>query len=114
MFFSFFLKFQGKIGEFLSIVNGTFEAFVTTYKSIFPTKSNIEYQFIMGLLGIITNISANPEGREFLITNINGTEFVQKIIKLTPKLPPTSESLSLKRYIYFNKLFAFLKLFLSL
>ncbi|XP_012055043.1 PREDICTED: heat shock factor 2-binding protein-like [Atta cephalotes] len=90
-------NFQSKIGEFLSIVNGTFGAFVNTYRSAFPPTSNVEYQFVMGLLGIVTNISASPEGREFLITNSSGTEFVQKLIKLTPELPSASGTISLKR-----------------
>ncbi|XP_020300551.1 heat shock factor 2-binding protein-like [Pseudomyrmex gracilis] len=88
---------QSEIGEFLAIVNGTFSAFVSIYKFGFPPTSNVEYQFVKGLLGIATNITANPESREFLITNRNGTEFVQKIIKLTPELPPAPGSLSLKR-----------------
>ncbi|XP_018306427.1 heat shock factor 2-binding protein [Mycetomoellerius zeteki] len=92
-------NFQGKIEEFLSIVNGTFGAFVNTYRSAFPPTSNVEYQFVMGLLGIVTNISASPEGREFLITNSNGTEFVQKLIKLTPELPSAPGTVSLKRLI---------------
>ncbi|XP_018401136.1 PREDICTED: heat shock factor 2-binding protein-like [Cyphomyrmex costatus] len=90
-------NFQSKIEEFLSIVNGTFGAFVNTYRSAFPPTSNVEYQFVMGLLGIVTNISASPEGREFLITNSSGTEFVQKLIKLTPELPSAPGTVSLKR-----------------
>ncbi|XP_011686735.1 PREDICTED: heat shock factor 2-binding protein-like [Wasmannia auropunctata] len=90
-------NFQNKIGEFLSLVNGTFGAFVNTYRSVFPPTSNIEYQFVMGLLGIVSNISASPEGRQFLITNSSGTEFVQKLIKLTPELPPAPGTVSLKR-----------------
>ncbi|XP_024874517.1 heat shock factor 2-binding protein-like [Temnothorax curvispinosus] len=92
-------NFQNKIGEFLSIVNGTFDAFVNTYRSAFPPTSNVEYQFVMGLLGVVTNISASPEGREFLITNSSGTEFVQKLIKLTPELPSAPGTVSLKRLI---------------
>ncbi|TGZ52375.1 Uncharacterized protein DBV15_09247 [Temnothorax longispinosus] len=92
-------NFQNKIGEFLSIVNGTFDAFVNTYRSAFPPTSNVEYQFVMGLLGVVTNISASPEGREFLITNSSGTEFVQKLIKLTPELPSAPGTVSLKRHV---------------
>ncbi|XP_036149139.1 heat shock factor 2-binding protein [Monomorium pharaonis] len=91
------LNFQNKIEEFLSIVNGTFGAFVDIYKHAFPLTTNVEYQFVMGLLGIITNISASPEGREFLITNSSGMEFVQKLIKLTPELPSVSGTVPLKR-----------------
>ncbi|KAL0106937.1 hypothetical protein PUN28_015451 [Cardiocondyla obscurior] len=90
---------QDKIGELLSIVNGTFGAFVSTYKSAFPPTSNVEYQFVMGLLGIVTNISARPEGREFLITIPSGTELVQKLIKLTPELPSVPRTVYLKRLI---------------
>lgn len=81
-------------------MDGTFEAFVNTYRSAFPPTSNVEYQFVMGLLGIVTNISASPEGREFLITNSNGTEFVRKLIKLTPELPSAPGTVSLKRYAH--------------
>lgn len=91
-------QFQNKLGELLSIVNGSFDAFVDIYKCALPPTNNVEYQFIMGLLGIVTNVSASPEGREFLIRNTSGLEFVRKIIKLTPELPLVSGSLSLKRY----------------
>jgi len=84
-------------------VNGTFGAFVNTYRSAFPPTSNVEYQFVMGLLGIVTNISASPEGREFLITNSSGMEFVQKLIKLTPELPSAPGTVSLKRYSHILK-----------
>ncbi|RLU23537.1 hypothetical protein DMN91_003742 [Ooceraea biroi] len=91
--------FQDKIGEFLSLINGTFEAFVDTYKGAFPPTSNVEYQFMMGLLGIVTNVSASPEGRQFLITNSNGMEFVRKMVKLTPELPLAPGVLPLKKLI---------------
>lgn len=84
-------------------MNGTFGAFINTYKSAFPPTSNVEYQFIMGLLGIVTNISASPEGREFLITNSSGTDFVQKLIKLMPKLPSVPGTVFLKRYAHVLK-----------
>ncbi|XP_032667112.1 heat shock factor 2-binding protein-like [Odontomachus brunneus] len=90
---------QSKLEEFLSIVYGTFSAFVNTYKTSLPPTSNVEYKFIIGLLGIVTNLSASPEGREFLITNSSGKEFVLEIIKLIPELPPSSGSSPLKRLI---------------
>ncbi|XP_076638719.1 heat shock factor 2-binding protein [Colletes latitarsis] len=89
--------FQDKISEFLSITNGSFVAFINTYRNAFPPTSNVEYQFIIGLLGIVTNISASPEGREFLITDPNGRDFVQKMVELMPTLPLSQGSLSLKR-----------------
>ncbi|XP_014484844.1 PREDICTED: heat shock factor 2-binding protein-like [Dinoponera quadriceps] len=88
---------QSKLGEFLSIVDGTFSAFVNTYKISLPPTNNVEYKFIIGLLGIVTNLSASPEGREFLITNFSGREFVRKIIQLISELPSDSGSSPLKR-----------------
>lgn len=85
------------IAEFLSITDGSFVAFINTYRNAFPPTCNVEYQFIIGLLGIVTNISATPEGREFLITDMNGRAFVQKMVKLMPTLPLSQGSLSLKR-----------------
>nr|XP_031825488.1 heat shock factor 2-binding protein-like [Nomia melanderi] len=89
--------FQHKIGEFLLITDGSFLAFVKAYRAAFPPTSNAEYQFIIALLGIVTNISASPEGREFLISNPNGKDFVQKIVSLMPTLPLSQGSLSLKK-----------------
>ncbi|XP_017877868.1 heat shock factor 2-binding protein-like [Ceratina calcarata] len=89
--------FQDKIGEFLSITDGSFVAFINTYRNAFPPTCNVEYKFIIGLLGIVTNISATPEGREFLITDPNGRAFIQKMVKLMPTLPLSQGSLSLKR-----------------
>ncbi|XP_043582893.1 heat shock factor 2-binding protein-like [Bombus pyrosoma] len=89
--------FQHMIGEFLSITDGSFVAFINTYRNAFPPTCKVEYQFIIGLLGIVSNISAIPEGREFLITDPNGRAFVQKMMKLMPTLPLSQGSLSLKR-----------------
>lgn len=97
-------QLQNKLGEFLSIVDVTFSEFVNIYKTSLPPTSSVEYKFIIGLLGIVTNLSASPKGREFLITNFSGGEFVLKIIKLIPELPSSPGSLSLKRYMQFNKL----------
>ncbi|EFN80570.1 Heat shock factor 2-binding protein [Harpegnathos saltator] len=91
------LKDQNELGEFLSIADGTFSAFNNTYKTSLPPTSNVEYKFVIGLLGIVSNLSASPEGREFLITNSSGRELVQKIIQLIPELPSASGSSSLKR-----------------
>ncbi|KAG7202996.1 hypothetical protein KM043_010127 [Ampulex compressa] len=90
-------QFQNKIGEFLLIVNGSFMAFISTYEAAFPPTSNAEYQFVIALLGIVTNISASAEGREFLITNPSGKDFVYNTVKLMPSLPLSTGSLSLKR-----------------
>ncbi|XP_076657098.1 heat shock factor 2-binding protein [Halictus rubicundus] len=89
--------FQHKIGELLSITDGSFDAFMKTYRTAFPPTSNDEYQFIISLVGIVTNISASPEGREFLITNPNGKGFMRKIVSLMPTLPISQGSLSIKR-----------------
>ncbi|XP_033324170.1 heat shock factor 2-binding protein [Megalopta genalis] len=89
--------FQHKIGELLSITDGSFEAFMKTYRTAFPPTSNDEYQFIISLLGIVTNISASPEGREFLITNSNGKDFIKKIVTLMPTLPISQGTHSIKR-----------------
>ncbi|XP_078035889.1 heat shock factor 2-binding protein [Augochlora pura] len=89
--------FQHKIGGLLSITDGSFEAFTKTYRTAFPPTSNDEYQFIISLLGIVTNISASPKGREFLITNSNGKDFIKKIVTSMPTLPISQGTLSMKR-----------------
>ncbi|KAF7394887.1 hypothetical protein HZH66_008061 [Vespula vulgaris] len=79
---------QNKVREFLSIVSGSFVAFISTYETGIPPTNNVEYQFVLGLLGIVTNISSIPKGREFLITNQNGRDLVEKIIKFMPNFFP--------------------------
>ncbi|XP_076665833.1 heat shock factor 2-binding protein isoform X2 [Andrena cerasifolii] len=96
---------QHKISELLAMTAGSFVAFINTYRDAFPPTSNVEYQFLIGLLGIVTNISASAEGREFLITNPNGRNFVQNMVKLMPTLPLSQGSVSLKRLmlmIFYN------------
>ncbi|CAK9808445.1 Heat shock factor 2-binding protein [Anthophora plagiata] len=97
--------FQHKIHDFFSITDGSFVAFINTYRNAFPPTCNVEYQFIIGLIGIVTNISASAEGREFLITDQNGRAFVQKMVKFMPTLPLSQGSLALKRLmlmIFYN------------
>ncbi|KAI4487258.1 hypothetical protein M0804_005407 [Polistes exclamans] len=81
---------QNKVREFLSIVSGSFVAFISTYETGIPPTNNVEYQFVLGLLGIVTNISSVPKGREFLITNQNGKDLVEKIIKFMPNFFPVA------------------------
>lgn len=90
---------QHKVAELLKIVNGSFVSFVDTYTTVLPPSGNVEYQFMIGLLGTVSNITANPKGREFLITNSDGKDFVYKIIKLMPALPTSQASFPLKRLI---------------
>ncbi|XP_024935511.1 heat shock factor 2-binding protein isoform X2 [Cephus cinctus] len=88
--------FQNKVGEFLCIVNGSFVSFINTYGDGLPSMNSDEFQFIMGLLGIVTNMSSTPEGREFLITNTNGKDLVQKLVIRISGIPLPSGN-SLKR-----------------
>ncbi|KAL2728566.1 heat shock factor 2-binding protein-like [Vespula squamosa] len=85
---TYFDFLQNKVREFLSIVSGSFVAFISTYETGIPPTNNVEYQFVLGLLGIVTNISSIPKGREFLITNQNGRDLVEKIIKFMPNFFP--------------------------
>lgn len=107
-----FSQFQNEVRKFLSIVDGSFGAFIETYRTVFPQMSNVEYQFVIGLLGIVSNISASSEGREFIITNSHGVELVRKMIKLTPELPVTFGASSLKRYTFQSTLLIYINLFL--
>ncbi|XP_012253792.2 heat shock factor 2-binding protein-like isoform X2 [Athalia rosae] len=88
-------RFQTKVGDFLRIVNGTFGSFVNTYGSVFPSEISDESQFVMGLCGTVANLSANPEGRQFLVTHPNGRDLLRKLIEFMPIIPlPTGNSLA--------------------
>ena len=55
------------------------------------------FNFMKGLLGTVDNISACPEGREFLVTASNGKELLQLLIKHLPDIPSFSAEY-LKRF----------------
>ncbi|KAK0078417.1 hypothetical protein PV325_002523 [Microctonus aethiopoides] len=81
---------QTKMEEFLSIVKTVFESFVDTFKSNFPPLHNDECQFVMALMGTITNVSSTPLGRQFLATNHTGMNLIKQLIKSLALIPKES------------------------
>lgn len=59
-----------------------------------------ESQFIMAMGGIVTNMAAAAAGRQFLVTDPNGRDLIQQIVRFLPVIPTPSGN-CLKRYNLF-------------
>ncbi|XP_026470833.1 heat shock factor 2-binding protein-like [Ctenocephalides felis] len=91
--------FQNKVGDFFCIVEGTLASFLETYKGSMPGPESDERQFLLSMCGVITNIAAVPQGREFLCASPNGLTLIQAILKAIPAVPLPSGR-ELKRYLF--------------
>ncbi|XP_015120867.1 heat shock factor 2-binding protein isoform X2 [Diachasma alloeum] len=74
--------------DLLSITNTALESFIQTFEGKFPDMKEEQYQFMMSLMGTVTNISSNSTGRQFLISHEqNGKELIKLIVLSIPGLP---------------------------
>lgn len=71
-------------------MNGSLLSYVETYSIAMPDVSTNETQFILSLIGIITNIAASPAGREFLTTDPNGKELIHQMLNVLTLIPEIS------------------------
>ncbi|KAL1131207.1 hypothetical protein AAG570_010825 [Ranatra chinensis] len=88
-----------KLTEFFCIVSGTLVSFLETYYKEIPNIKSDETQFVLSMGGIIANVAAVPEGRQYLVTDVNGKELVEQIVKLLPTIPAFSGD-PLKRILF--------------
>ena len=82
-----FLLLQNRIGDFFSMVVGTLSSFMETYKSEMPAQHSDESQFVMALVGIVTNIAAAANGRHFLMSDDQGKVVVEYFVKMLQQIP---------------------------
>lgn len=68
-----------------------------TYRTGFPDVTTNETQFVISLVGTVTNIAGTAAGRQFLVTDPNGRELVTQLLTLLPHIPQHSGD-SFKRY----------------
>jgi hypothetical protein len=81
-------------------VNGSLTSFIETYESSLPGHYDDESQFIMSMCGIITNITAAPAGRQFLVSHPMGKELLVQFSRILPVIPAPSGN-CLKKYVIF-------------
>lgn len=87
-------KDQAKVGEFISIANTTIVSFIDEFSTNFPDMQNDEGQFVMAILGTVTNISSTPIGRQYLISHLHGKDLVAQLVKAMPVIPkPSGDSM---------------------
>ncbi|XP_036359060.1 heat shock factor 2-binding protein-like [Octopus sinensis] len=87
-----------KVNEFLLLVQGTLESFLTAYKEDWPQEKTDEEHFILAMCGIITNIAASAYGRDFLVNNTYGCQIIDIFITVLAEAP-NKKSTKLKNLI---------------
>ncbi|CAI9722949.1 Hypothetical predicted protein [Octopus vulgaris] len=89
-----------KVNEFLLLVQGTLESFLTAYKEDWPQEKTDEEHFILAMCGIITNIAASAYGRDFLVNNTYGCQIIDIFITVLAEAP-NKKSTKLKKFKLF-------------
>ncbi|KAG8223498.1 hypothetical protein J437_LFUL004966 [Ladona fulva] len=85
------LKWQYKFPEFLRMVTGTLESFISTYvvddsEPMIPSAGSEEGHFVAGMLGTVTNMLASSAGRECLLLG-EGQELLLSMIECLSQIP---------------------------
>jgi hypothetical protein len=71
---------QTKAEEFLNLTRKTIVSYFATWGDDDPQEKSEEFQFVLALCGIITNIAAAPCGREFFTKKENGQALVDCLV----------------------------------
>nr|XP_058957007.1 heat shock factor 2-binding protein-like [Pocillopora verrucosa] len=72
-----------KAEEFLQITSRTIESYFDSCAGGEEAKENSEeFQFVLALVGIITNMAAAAQGREFLVTKDSGRVLIDTFMKV--------------------------------
>lgn len=80
--------------ELIRVVDGCIYGFIKTYRDEIPTIEAEEYQYIIALCGLLTNISSVPDGRHFLMNKDVTLDLYNLIIEFIPQIPAdTAEDL---------------------
>lgn len=76
-------QIQNKAVEFLQITSRTIESYFDSCAGGEEAKENSEeFQFVLALVGIITNMAAAAQGREFLVTKDSGRVLIDTFMKV--------------------------------
>ncbi|XP_011305219.1 uncharacterized protein [Fopius arisanus] len=78
------------LNDFISITTTALESFLQTFGGRFPDIKEQQCQFMMSLMGTITNVSANSTGRQMLCSQATGKSLISLITKSIPNVPSTT------------------------
>ncbi|XP_032235036.2 heat shock factor 2-binding protein [Nematostella vectensis] len=79
-----------KAEEFLEITTKTLDSyFATCDDSDTDQEKSEEFQFVLALCGIVTNLAAAPCGRDFLVTNSSGQGLVDTLVRCVEETRPS-------------------------
>lgn len=74
-----FIK-TGTLREFLIMCHKTMQSFLEAYADALPPLESYEFKFFMSIFGTIINISAQKHGRDYILENNTGLEFIQEVL----------------------------------
>lgn len=72
--------------ELIRIVDGCIYGFIKTFRDDIPNPEAEEYQYIVALCGLLTNLSSVPDGRHFLMNNNSTLDLYNLIIQVLPQI----------------------------
>lgn len=76
----FILQFQNKAEEFLQITSRTVESYFESYSEEDEKETSEEFQFVLALIGTITNMAAAAQGRDLLVSKDSGRVLIDSFI----------------------------------
>ena len=92
----FFHYLQSKFVDVFSIIGDVLKSFFAAYDEKMSSNTRgEEEQSIISLVGIIVNVTALPEGRQFVIETQQGREMMKHLVKYVPQ----SSDSNLQRYV---------------
>lgn len=71
-----------ELHDLLNLIEACIYSFATTYGDTVPNPNSDEYQYVLCLCGILTNLSSIPDGRLFLMWNPIGRAIYSLILDI--------------------------------
>lgn len=68
------------LNDLIILTNGTLVSFMETFNSSFPRLDTDEYKFVLSLCGTLTNVAAQQQGRQYILSEKIGLSFSNNII----------------------------------
>ncbi|KAK7597983.1 hypothetical protein V9T40_014939 [Parthenolecanium corni] len=78
---------QRKLVDFLKMIPDSLRSFFQSFGENLPSVKSQEYQFILSMIGIITNLTAVSEGRQFLTECKEGYQIIQELLEMVSDIP---------------------------
>lgn len=79
------------------MIPDSLRSFIESFGEKLPSVQSKEYQFILSMIGIITNIAAVSEGRNFLTNCQEGERIIRELLGMVLEIP--NSGIHIQRYL---------------